>query len=442
MAIKPTTVHDAPMPAEARVRSEWRVAEAGARIARSNGGLPRDHGKHDTRLTRVLLLISDLEFGGAQRQLVALANHLDPARFDVHVCSLSETIDLARDLRDADRRLHIVPKRWRFDFRVVPRVAALMRRLQIDLVHAYLFDADIVARLAARLAGAPVVVSSARNAAYPRPLRQRVCLQLTADRADALIANSHAGKRFTVETLDLPPDRIYVVHNGIDTDRFGPGDGSIVRRELGLSAATPVVGMIASFKPQKNHEMFLRVAARVRREVPDVQFLVVGESIDSRARGRFLLSAGAATHRVSTDYKSHVHDLVMTFGLNDCCHFLRNRSDMPSVYAACDLTVLTSHHEGHPNVVLESMACGVPAVATDVADNRYIIPSDVIGRLVPPNDDAAMARHVCELLRDAERRQRMGAAARAWIGRQFSTWALAGHTADVYSRLLAQHAAQ
>ena len=98
-------------------------------------------------MTRLLFVISNFEYGGAQRQVVELANHLDPRRFEAHVCSLSPYTPLATSLRDASSRLHVIPKLAKFDVTVVPRLASLLRRLQIDIVQSYLFDADIAARL-------------------------------------------------------------------------------------------------------------------------------------------------------------------------------------------------------------------------------------------------------------------------------------------------------
>jgi glycosyltransferase involved in cell wall biosynthesis len=105
---------------------------------------------------------------------------------------------------------------------------------------------------------------------------------------------------------------------------------------------------------------------------------------------------------------------------------------MPEVYNACDVTVLTSSREGTPNVLLESMACGVPVVATDVADNAHLVPDGRVGFIVPLGDTAALADRVCRLLEDAPRRREMGEAARAWVQREFSSAALARKTEAVY----------
>ena len=145
---------------------------------------------------RVLLLISNLEFGGAQRQVVELANNLDPARFEVHVGSLSDYLPLADGLRLGPGRVHVVQKAFKYDLSVV-------RRLRIDVVQSYLFDADIAARLAGRLAGI-AVVGAERNTDYTLKPQQRAGYRLTRGMVDLIIANSRAGVGKKIAAITRP----------------------------------------------------------------------------------------------------------------------------------------------------------------------------------------------------------------------------------------------
>ncbi len=149
----------------------------------------------DTVPIRLTLVVSNLEYGGAQRQVVELANHLDPEQFEVRICSLSPYVPLAGDLVRRDR-LHIIAKRFKFDATVVPRLAGLLRRTRTDVVQSYLFDADIAAFLAGRLAGCSLVVGSERNANYVMKRRQVLLYRWTRRCVNLLIANSHAGAEF------------------------------------------------------------------------------------------------------------------------------------------------------------------------------------------------------------------------------------------------------
>ncbi len=373
--------------------------------------------------SRIMLLISSLEHGGAERQVTQLANHVDEKRFDLTVCSLSNHVPLAKELRDWERRLVIVPRRGRFNAGVVWRVARVMKQRQIDLVHCFLFDAEMIGRLAARIAGVCAVVASERNADYQRPRLHSWCLRLTRSWFDVMIANSEAGKRFNMRTQDLPAERIHVIRNGVDIHRFHPVGRMRLRALMGIPFDAPVVGMIANFKPQKRYEDFFRVAATVLRRFPRAFFVVVGEPLRDNLQG-------------AEDYHAEIRKLVRSLGIEPRCRFLSQRNDMPDVYGLCDVTVLTSSREGTPNVLLESMACGVPVVATDVADNAYLVPGGDVGCIVNVGDVQETAERVCHLLGDPRKRRDRGKAAREWVVREFSSAALARKTEKVYTDLL------
>jgi len=377
----------------------------------------------DQRPFVVVLVISNLEYGGAQRQVVELVNNTDPARCDLHVCSLSDYVPLAAHLRERQHRLHVVQKYFKYDISVVPRLARLLRELRAHVVQGYLFDAQIASRLAAWLAGTPVVVDSERNTDYYLKRRQLLAYRLTRGLVDGVIANSRAGVAFNRRMLGHDPAQYRVIHNGVDHERFCPTDASAARAALGIADDEGVVGMFGSFKAQKNHPLLLAAAVRVLARVPRTRFVFVGDE----------LYAGM---RDSTEYQRFIRALVDELGIRERCLFLGNRADVESLYCACDLTVLPSLFEGTPNVVLESMACGVPVVCTDVSDNAMIVPDGRVGYIVPLGDESALADRILELLQNESLRRRMGRAAREWVMREFSTATLARKTVDVYEDLL------
>lgn len=370
---------------------------------------------------RVMLLISNLEFGGAQRQVVELANRLDPARFEAHVASLSDYLPLADGLRCP---VHVVQKGFKYDLTVVPRLARLLRRLRVDLVQSYLFDADIAARLAGRWAGA-AVVGAERNTDYELKPQQRAAYRMTHRLVDLIIANSRAGAAFNQRLLGYDASFYRVVHNGVDVDRFRPGDGGAVRDALGVAADERLVGMFASFKEQKNHPLAFEAARRVLEAFPRARFLFVGDMLWAGLHG-----SGA--------YKERMERMVDELGIRGRCLFAGNRGDVEGLYRACDVTLLPSLFEGTPNVVLESLASGVPVVATDVADNRLIVPDGEAGFVVSLGDADRLAGRLLELLRDDAKRERFGVAAREWAVREFATEVLARKTGAIYEEVVAR----
>ncbi len=309
----------------------------------------------------LVMVISTLGYGGAQRQVVELANHIDPSRFDAHICSLSDYVPLADRMVDRERRLHIITKKWKYDITVVPRLAWLLHQLKADIVHGYLFDAEIAARLAGRLAGTPLIFGAERSTDYHLKRRQLITYRLTRGCMDLLIANSNAGAQFDCRMLGYHPSKCRVIHNGVDTERFRPHDEHALRRELGISDGEYVVGMFASFWQPKNHRFFFGAARCVLQRLPQTRLLLVGDDLYGGIRS-------------SDEYKRDIARLVDELGIRERCLFLGNRRDVDRLYCVCDLTVLPSIFEGTPNVALESMACGVPVIATQVSDNAQIIP--------------------------------------------------------------------
>lgn len=357
----------------------------------------------------VCLLIGSLEFGGAERQVVEMVRTFDRKRVRPIVCSLSNEVPLAKNLPGNAEDLRIVRKRGRFDVTTVYRVAKLLRKEKIDVVHAFLADAEIVARLAALLAGRPVVIASERNTDYTTRLLPGLALKATQSLFDAMIANSRAGKEFNVRTKGIRESRIHVVHNGVDVNRFRPDSsaGSAFREKFAIPQEVPLVGMVGSFKAQKGHRYFLNMAAEVARTVPDAQFIIVGGVIRERSG-------------TSDDYADEIRGLVRALGLEESCRFLGSQEDMLGAYNACDVTALLSLHEGTPNVVLESMACGVPVVVSDVSDNALIVDTGSSGFVVPKEDSSVASIHVQNLLQNCEMRLSMGCAARERVCSEFS----------------------
>lgn len=371
---------------------------------------------------RAFLLISDLEFGGAQRQVVELANNMPPEEFEVHVCSLAGYVPLAERLRDRSR-FHIVRKRHKYDFTVALKLAQLFRQLRTSVVHTFLFDADFFGRLGAALARVPAVIGSERNCFEEVKRRNVIAWRLTQRLVKLTVANSNAGVDFNSRMLRQPRSHYRVVHNGVNTERFYPRDCDQLRAELGIGPSETVAGIFGSFKPQKNHLTFLAAANHIAKSIPSSKFLFVGDE----------LYMGMSN---STEYKRKIHEAVDALGLRSKCIFVGNRPDVERFYNLCDVTVLPSLFEGTPNVALESMASGVPVVASDVSDNAYVIPDTKAGFIVRLGDDIELANRTVAVLTNPDLRGRMSLFARQWVLNEFSCKRLAEKTAIVYREAL------
>lgn len=361
-------------------------------------------------------MISNLTFGGAERQVVEIANELNSDEFEVHICILSDLAPLADRLRYPER-LHKLPKKSRFDLGVVWQLYRLIRELKIDVVHGFLFDAEIASRLAGRLANT-FVIGSERNSEYVYPKLHYWMYRLTNSLVDVCVANSEAGKRLNQSTFRLQDEHYRVIRNGVDTRRFAPSEGSYSECGITKPETRFVLGMVGSFKKQKNHMYLLEIVDRLRQQRSDFTVLVVGAKILEGDKD------GEA-------YFKEILAKIEALNLQEVVRLVGAVEKVDQFYPLCDLTVLTSKHEGTPNVALESMACAVPVVATDVADNAYVIPNDTAGYVVSGNDADEFARTISAILDDPGLRARLSKGARDWIMAEFTS----GKLAERYEKL-------
>lgn len=372
---------------------------------------------------RILIVVSSLGLGGAERQVIQIVNQLGAAGYDIHLCSLSDHLPLADSLNSPEN-LVVIKKKGRFDISTVWQLRSLLKRLEIDVVHGFLFDAEIASRLAGWLAGTPRVIGSERNSDHNYSRLNLIAYKLTTRFMDLCVPNSRAGQSYNQKTFGLADDRYQVVYNGVDTERFRPLNKKALRADANIDTRF-VIGMVASFKAQKNHAYLLRAIARLRQlrgttdDASDLSVLLVGATVHEGM---------SETAKVFEDTVALVDEL----GLTDCVRFLGGRTDVENVYNLCDFTVLPSYFEGTPNVALEAMACGVPVVATDVADNAIVIPDGEVGRIVPIDEVDALAGVINELLLDQAELDAMSAKARRWIETNFALDVMSANMASVY----------
>lgn len=368
---------------------------------------------------RVLLVISNLEYGGAQRQVVETANCLDPEAFDVHVCSLSECIPLAGQLR-ASIPVYVIEKRAKFDWTTVFRLALLFRQIRINIVHAFLFDAELASRLAGFFSFSNVtVIGSERNSGHSVPVLHKFFNRITRHLVSVVVANSTAGYLFHKSTYKLSDNRYRTIHNGVNIRRFRPTPIAFAREAIGLSEHGTVAGVFASFKPQKNLTLVLESLIRLKQTHQGLRVLFVGD----------VLSNGDLE---SSAYGESFRKMIAENGLESNCILLGNREEVERFYPACDFTILPSNFEGTPNSALESMACGVPVIATMVGDNNIIIKHEETGLLVEANNADELASAIHRLIIDKPLLGYMKNNCRNHIKRNFASDVLARRLGDVY----------
>ena len=329
---------------------------------------------------------------------------------------------------------HGVPVRALGMRRGVPNplgVLRLARWLNLDppdVVQTWMYHADLVGGLAARLAGdVPVVWGIHASYLDPRNEKQlkiwtiRACARSSRWLPTRIVCCSETSREVHAE-LGYSTKNMLVIPNGSDFTTFKPDPEArwSVRRELGLRKGTPLVGLVARWHPQKDHRTFIRAAALLRARVPNVNFIL----------------CGAAEEGIGITWENpQLTEWIDTAGLRSCCHLLGLRRDVPRLSAALDIASLSSSYgEAWPLAIGEAMASEVPCVVTDVGDSASIVGDT--GRAVPPRDPAALADAWHELLAvGPDIRARLGLAARRRIEAHFSLTSAIAEYEKIYKGL-------
>jgi glycosyltransferase involved in cell wall biosynthesis len=351
--------------------------------------------------------------GGAEVVVSCLAAHLDPTRFQATV-GLFHPGFLADRCRQAGVRTRFVPIRGAFDVGWFHRAWRVVRQERVALVHAHEFTANTYGTAVARLAGIPLIATVHGKSYYPERLKRRAAYRLVS-RMSTMVAVSHDLKRFMVRQLGIAPDRIRVIHNGVEPHvPAAPGDVERCRAELGLRRDEQVVGTVASLYPVKGHTYLLEAVGAVLEACPRTTFLLIGQgelqrSLEAEARSR---------------------------GYGGRVRFLGFRSDVSALLDLMDVFVLPSLSEGLSIALLEAMAAGVPVVATDVGGNGEIVLDGETGLLVPSRNAAALAGAVIRLLTDAGQATEFGRRGLRRVGEHFSLGAMSNEYTRLYEHCL------
>lgn len=307
------------------------------------------------------------------------------------------------------------------DPRAVWRLHGILRRIRPAVLQTWLYHSDLLGLVAGRLAGVPAIAWNIRcstmDERYTRGLGRLTVKMLAwmSKGPQVVVSNSFAGIEVH-EQFGYRPRRWEMIPNGFDLDQFRPDAKAYrdVREELGLTATTDVIGLVARFDPIKDHQTFLAAAARLAATTPAVHFVLVGPGVDPS--------------------NSALIESARKLGVLDKTHMLGERSDIARLTAAMDVATCSSKGEGFANVIGEAMACGVPVVCTDVGDARAIVGET--GLLVRPGDAPALAEAWARLLDvGSSERQKLGASARQRISDRYSLRAVADSYAALFTDL-------
>jgi glycosyltransferase involved in cell wall biosynthesis len=357
---------------------------------------------------RVVRLFSRLNIGGPSVHVILLTAGLTARGYRTRLVVGQETAqegnlrDLAAEKGVPCERLDALGREIRVisDIRALWGLYRVIRDFRPSVVHTHAAKAGLLGRVAARLAGVPVVVHTYHGhvlRGYFGPVKTAVFRALEAllsRLSDALIAVSEAVKEDLVELSVARAERIRVVPLGLDLERFTealPRGG--LRTATGVSADVPLVGMVGRLVPIKDVPTFLRAAAFVREARPDVRFALVGDGEEREALER----------------------TTEQLGLTGALSFHGWRRDMEAVYGDLDVVVNSSRNEGTPVALIEALASARPVVATRVGGTADLLGGGAFGLLVPPEDPQALAAAILGVLDEPQAAQRRALRGRAQV---------------------------
>lgn len=367
--------------------------------------------------TRVFHMVDSLKLGGSENQVVQLACRLNSSRHCVTVGCLRLEGAYVGELRRAGIPVVQFPLPGGLlhpgSVLQLFRLARFLRRRQFGVVHTHDLWSNLVGVPAAWLARVPIIISSRRDLAHfwwYTPWR-RTILRRVQNLGTFVLANSEAVRDFLVKEDSFRPDKIRVIRNAVDFERFSRARGEREKLFPGLRREHKLVVLVGNMNLLvKGHSYLIEAARTICHMLPETRFIFIG---DGRQRPK-------------------LEQQVQESGLQENFLFLGHRNDVPELLSACDLSVLPSTAEGLPNAVLEAQAAGLAVVASAVGGTPETIEDGVTGLLVPPRDPGALAQAILRLLQDAELARRVARAGQERVRTSFSFDRLLRETRELY----------
>jgi glycosyltransferase involved in cell wall biosynthesis len=345
---------------------------------------------------------------------------------DVAIYTLNDDAPRAKELEGSGVTLIVDQKRTKLDPGVLWRLNKFIRRWKADIVHGFLYDGDIYARIAAIGTGA-AVLNSERSDNYSISRMQYIAHWLTQRLVDGVVANSRSGSAFAQKLYGYDADHMHVVWNGLRIEDFERKGVSTTdyRTEFFGPGPHKIACMIGHIKPAKDYPLALDTAAALVKMAPEWRVLFLGDQLSTP--GQYQAGRDSDT----SDYKRMVMERYERLGIAGKVLFAGARPDAPAILAQCDVQLMTSCREGFPNVVLEGMVLGVPVVSTDYSDIRHILPRKE--QVVASRSPEELARAIISVSRD---RAAVAAEQKRWVRTHASIEKVTEELQRVYQRYI------
>ncbi|MCF7908148.1 MAG: glycosyltransferase [Candidatus Omnitrophica bacterium] len=357
---------------------------------------------------RICHIITGLNIGGAEMVLYRLLLGLDKEKYKVSVVSLTELGPVGEKIQNLGINVKALNMRYRVsDLKALIQLIVYLKRSRFDLVQTWMYHANLIGGIAAKLAGGIPVIWGLHHSDTSVGFVKKTTLSVVKAGAllsgwvpEVIVCCSRETRRIHLK-YRYRSDKMVVIFNGYDLVEFKPDLSARAKllQELKLSKEALLIGLVARFHPQKDQRGFIEAAEGLSKKVPAVYFILIGPRV--------------------TESNKQLFQWVVEKGLQQRVYLLGERNDLPQILSGLDIVTLSSScGEGFPNVLGEAMACGTPCVTTDVGDSAFVVGET--GLVVPPKNPKALTEAWQQLIElGSEGRRKLGTAARQRIKDNF-----------------------
>lgn len=372
-----------------------------------------------TNPLNVSFVITSLPVGGAETLLVNLVRRMNKSLVHPHVLCLKDAGDLGESVA-GEVPLKSQLLSGKYDLRILPRLINTFRDQQTDaVVTVGAGDKMFWGRLAARIAGVPVICSALHSTGWPDGVgklnRMLTCI------TDGFIACASNHAQHMIDHEGFPRSKVFTIPNGVDTERFvpKPEQRQWLRSQLEVAEDSKLVGIVAALREEKNHQQLVDASSEILREYPNTHFVIVGDG----------------------PMRNSIETAIQERGLSAHFHLLGNRHDTHLILPAFDAFVLTSKNEANPVSILEALACGIPVAAPRVGSIHETVLHEKTGLLTTPLDPFSTADAIIRMLGNATWSRQLGFRGRAEVEESWSLDAMVSGYEQLIAFLYNQRAA-
>ncbi|MCP4350577.1 MAG: glycosyltransferase [Desulfobacterales bacterium] len=362
---------------------------------------------------RIMHLIHELGAGGAENGIINQVNHINPNLFETSVCTFIRGGSQTGRLNRSRTSLFELGKKDGNDITLPFRLGKLLMKWKPHILHTHAWGTLCEGLFGAKLSNIPVIVHGEHGTIQQKKTNiyvQRLVWGFT----DQVLSVSHEHAKELAATIGYPRQKIRVVINGVDTERFSrKKENKIIRDSLGIKKDDVVIGTLGRLVPVKNQSLLIKAFAVLTERFPNIKLMLVGDG----------------------PLKDDLTELANSLGLSSQVIFPGRRSDTPEMLNCMDIFALTSLSEGMSNTILEAMSSGLPVVATNVGGNPELVDDDVTGILVQSDNGKALADAFTALTENPDTRKDMGRSGRKRVENLFSLEAMVRNYEKLYLEL-------